>query len=338
LPSGTKQISCLSGFSGSFAPLLVLRSLQGVGFGGEWAVGAALVSEMIPPRHRGRAVGTVQSGWAVGWGAAAAAYALVFSILPAALAWRVLFWAGILPALLILVVRRCVREPDAARAGRPATAAGRHALAIFAPALLRTTLLASLMATGMQGGYYAITIWLPTYLRSTRGLSVLDTGGYLLVIITGSFAGYLAAAWASDRLGRRATFTVFAAGSLLLAIAYTRLPIGNLAVLFLGFPLGFFVSGNFSGVGAFFAELFPGPVRGPGMRFAYNMGRGIGAAFPALVGFLSARLSLRAAIGGFAGLAYLLVLAAVAALPETRGRALAGVTSGGSPRNGADRR
>jgi MFS family permease len=94
-------------------------------------------------------------------------------------------------------------------------------------------------------------------------------------------------------------------------------------MLFLGFPLGFFVSGNFSGVGAFFAELFPGSMRGSGMGFAYSFGRGAGALFPALVGFLSARLSLGTAIGSFAGIAYLLVLATVVALPETRGRTLA---------------
>ena len=330
--------SLLSGFTSSYPQLLVLRGLQGLGFGGEWAVGAALVAEIIPPRQRGRAVGTVQSGWALGWGAAAILYALVFSLLPAALAWRVLFWTGVLPALLILFIRRRVREP-----GHPGTVyalaetRGRF-LEIFAPGLLRTTLLASLMATGMQGGYYAITTWLPTYLKTVRGLSVLDTGGYLLVIITGSFAGYLTAAWASDALGRRPTFVLFALGSLLIAVSYTLVPIGNTAMLFLGFPLGFFVSGNFSGVGAFFAELFPGQVRGSGMGFAYSIGRGIGAVFPALVGFMSVRLALGTAIGGFAGLAYLLVLAAVLALPETRGHVLAPATSSGSPRSGEDPR
>ena len=313
----------LSGFTRSFEQLLVLRSLQGLGFGGEWAVGAALVGEMIRPQHRGRAVGTVQSGWALGWGAAAILYAFYFSVLPAALAWRALFWTGILPALLILYVRRRVREPARLATGRVTARSGRDFLQIFAPRLLRTTLLASLMAAGMQGGYYAITTWLPTYLKTVRGLSVLDTGAYLVVIVAGSFAGYLAAAWLSDRLGRRPGFIVFAVGSLLIAVAYTFAPIGNTAMLFLGFPLGFFVSGNFSGVGAFFAELFPGSVRGSGMGFAYSFGRGVGALFPALVGFLSARFSLGAAIGGFAAVGYLVVLATVIALPETRGRALA---------------
>ena len=313
----------LSGFTRSFEQLLVLRSLQGLGFGGEWAVGAALVGELIRPQHRGRAVGTVQSGWALGWGAAAVLYALFFSVLPAGLAWRALFWSGCLPALLILYVRRRVPEPPRAGTTRDHALPGGSFLEIFGPRLLRTTVLASLMAAGMQGGYYAITTWLPTYLKTVRGLSVLDTGGYLIVIVAGSFAGYLTGAWLSDRVGRRAGFILFAIGSVLVAVTYTFAPIGDTAMLFLGFPLGFFVSGNFSGVGAFFAELFPGSVRGAGMGFAYSFGRGAGALFPALVGFLSARLSLGAAIGGFAGAAYLAVLATVIALPETRGRALA---------------
>ena len=311
----------LAGFSRSFPEMLVLRGLQGLGFGGEWAVGAALVGEMIPARHRGRAVGAVQSGWALGWGAAAILYAVYFSALPAGLAWRALFWTGILPALLVLYIRGRVPEPPRSPAGG-ARAPGAGFAAIFAPRLLRTTALASLMATGMQGGYYAITTWLPTYLKTVRGLSVLDTGGYLGVVIAGSFAGYLTGAWASDRFGRRPCFALFAAGSLVVAVTYTLAPISAAAMLALGFPLGFFVSGNFSGVGAFFTELFPGSVRGSGMGFAYSFGRGVGALFPALVGFLGGRFTLGAAIGGFAAAAYVLVLLAVAALPETRGRAL----------------
>src|SRR3954454_7047441 len=88
------------GFTNSFEQLLVLRSLQGLGFGGEWAVGSVLIGEMIRPQHRGKAVGTVQSGWAVGWGVANLLFLLLYSVLPEHLAWRAMFWSGILPALL----------------------------------------------------------------------------------------------------------------------------------------------------------------------------------------------------------------------------------------------
>lgn len=314
----------LCGFTDSFTELLIVRSLQGLGFGGEWAVGSVMVSEMIQARHRGKAAGTVQSGWAVGWGAAAVLFTLFFTWLPDGIAWRLLFWVGILPGLLILYIRRHVKDPEIFSATRArARSQGAHFLEIFSPRLLRTTVLTSLMAAGMQGGYYAVTTWLPTYLKTVRGLSVLNTGGYLCVIILGALAGYLVAAWLSDRLGRRRTFFLFAACSAATAVAYTLIPIGDGLMLVLGFPLGFFVSGNFSGVGAYFTELFPSRVRGSGQGFAYNFGRGIGALFPALVGFMSAAMPLGEAIGIFAGAAYLLVILAVALLPETRGKELA---------------
>ena len=250
----------LSGFTRSFEQLLVLRSLQGLGFGGEWAVGAALVGEMIRPQHRGRAVGTVQSGWALGWGAAAVLYAFYFSVLPAALAWRALFWTGILPALLILYVRRRVREP-ARSPGPPArgTRSGREL-----PGDLRAAAAAHDRAREPDGRRHAGRLLRDHDLAAdlpqdgARAVGARH-GGYLVVIVAGSFAGYLTAAWLSDRLGRRAGFILFAIGSLLVAVTYTFAPIGDTAMLFLGFPLGFFVSGNFSGVGRSSPSCSPAP-------------------------------------------------------------------------------
>ncbi len=314
----------LSGFTNSFEQLLITRSMQGLGFGGEWAVGSVMIGEIIRPQHRGKAVGTVQSGWAVGWGLAAILFTVFYTVLPEELAWRALFWVGVLPALLIFYVRKNVQEPEVSTATRVRVEEqGSSFLEIFSPALLRTTALASLMTTGMQGGYYAVTTWLPTYLKTERGLSVIGTGSYLVVIIVGSFIGYLVSAFLADYMGRRNTFFVFAVSSACVAAFYTFMPISNAAMLVLGFPLGFFVSGNFSGVGAFLTELYPSRVRGSGQGFAYNFGRATGALFPTLVGFMSAKMHLGTAIGIFAGMAYLLVIFAVSLLPETRGKHLA---------------
>lgn len=315
----------LSGFTNSFWQLLMARGLQGLGFGGEWAVGSVLMGEAIRAQHRGKAVGTVQGGWAVGWGVAAISYAVLFSILPAATAWRSMFWIGILPALLVFYVRRNVPEPEVFQRTRRREAAlgeGKHFLEIFSPVLLGTTLLTSLLATGAQGGYYAITTWLPTFLRTTRGLTVLNTGGYLSVVIVGSFAGYIVSAWLADRLGRKRTLILFAVCSFVTVTAYTYLLISNPIMLVLGFPLGFFASGSFSPIGAFFTELFPSRLRGSGQGFSYNLGRGTGALFPTLVGYLSARISLGHAISAFAVAAYLVMVSAVLLLPETRGKEL----------------
>jgi MFS family permease len=314
----------LCGFTHSFWQLLLARGLQGLGFGGEWAVGAVLMGEVIRAEHRGKAVGTVQGGWAIGWGVAAIFYMLLFSKLPAAIAWRIMFWIGILPSLLVFYIQRHVPEPavfrqTAARSLSRGAPAG--FLDIFRPPLLRTTLLAALLAIGAQGGYYAITTWLPTYLQHSRGLSVMGTGSYLFVVIAGSFFGYLVGAWLTDRLGRRPTLILFAFCSLMAVVAYTYLPMGGMTKL-LGFPLGFFASGSFSPIGAFFTELFPTRLRGSGQGFSYNAGRGFGALFPTLVGFLSVRLGLGRAIALFAVVAYLTMAMAASLLPETRGREL----------------
>jgi MFS family permease len=314
----------LSGLAQNFEQLFAARALMGLGFGGEWAAGAVLLGEVIRPEHRGKALGMMQAGWAVGWGTAALLYAF-FSVLPQGTAWRALFLVGIAPALLVFFVRRYVEEPAvyletrarlAAKGDRPS------ALEIFRPPLLRITVLGGLMGTGAQGGYYAVTTWLPTFLRTERKLSVLDSAGYLAVSIAGAFCGYLAGGYLADKIGRRLTFLVFAIGAGVVAVTYTMFPFGDAAMLVLGFPLGFFASGVFSAMGPFFTEHFPTRVRGVGQGFAYNLGRATGALFPTLVGLLSARIPLGEAIGLFAGLAYATMAIAAFLLPETRGKLL----------------
>jgi MFS family permease len=314
----------LSGFTHSFWQLLLTRGLQGLGFGGEWAVGSVLMGETIRAQHRGKAVGTVQGGWAIGWGLAAICYGIFFSVLPDATAWRAMFWIGILPALLVFYIRRKVPEPKVyAETRKKVESSGEKAvfLQIFSPAVLRITALTALLAVGAQGGYYAITTWLPTFLKTQRKLSVLNTTGYLIVVIVGSFIGYMVSAYLADRIGRKNTLILYAVGSFLTVVAYTFLPISNSVMRVLGFPLGFFASGVFSPIGAFFTELFPSRLRGSGQGFSYNFGRGIGALFPWLVGHLKG-VPLGHAIAFFAAGAYLVMILGTALLPETRGKEL----------------
>jgi MFS family permease len=313
------------GFTQNFEQIFVLRALQGLGFGGEWAVGSVLMGEIITASNRGKAVGTVQSGWAVGWGVAALMYTILFSVLPEHYAWRAMFWIGVLPAFLVLFIRKHVREPELFTKVHALQEKGVTHFSpwlIFSPGLLRTTVLSAILCTGIQGGYYAVTTWLPTYLKTVRHLSVLNTGGFLLVIIVGSFCGYLAGAHLTDKLGRRANLILFAILSGIAVYFYTEVPLGDTEMLFMGFPLGFAASGIFGGLGAYLTELFPSEIRANGQGFAYNFGRGIGALFPTLVGYLSQSMGLAAAIGLFAGGAYVMVLICTLLLPETKGRAL----------------
>jgi MFS family permease len=316
----------LSGLAQNYTQLFVARALLGFGVGGEWAAGAVLLGEVIRAEHRGKALGIMQAGWSLGWGAAALLYAFFFSVLPPAIAWRVLFMIGLAPALLVFYVRRYVEEPEVYIASQVKMASNSERpslLEIFRPPLARVTFLGGLLATGAQGGYYAVTTWLPTFLRTERRLSVLDSAGYLGVLIVGSFAGYLSGGYLADRAGRRLGFLVFAVGAAIVVVTYTMVPFGDSAMMLLGFPLGFFSSGVFSGMGAFFTENFPTRVRGVGQGFAYNVGRAAGALFPALVGVLSARLPLGQAIGYFSAIAYATMAVAAFMLPETKGKVLA---------------
>jgi MFS family permease len=315
----------LCGFAQSYTQLFVFRALMGLGFGGEWAAAAVLMGEVIRAEHRGKAVGTLQSGWPIGWGAAALLATLLFSVFASELAWRVLFWVGLAPAVLVFFVRRYVKEPPVfAQTQHNLAAAGKKAdfLEIFSPSIVKTTILTCLLSTGAQGGYHAITTWLPTFLLTERKLTILGTGGYLAVIITGSLIGGCISAWLSDRIGRRSNFILFAVCSIVTVIAYTQIPVDDTLMLFLGFPLGFFSQGVFSGMGPFLTELFPTRMRGSGQGFTYNFGRGIAAMNPLLVGMLSAVLPLGQSIGVFAVIAYGLLAVAALLLPETKGRVL----------------
>ena len=315
----------LCGLTQNFQQLLIARGLMGFGMGGEWTAGAILIGEVIRARDRGKAVGMVQAGWALGWGISALLYSLMFSVLPQELAWRALFLLGILPALFVIFIRRLVDEPAlyVAQKRKEATHAERvNFMEIFSLPMIGTTLRAVLLTTGAQGGYYAITTWLPTFLKTERHLTVLATGGYLAMVIFGSYVGYIVSAFLTDYQGRKKNIVLIALGSLCIALIYTHLPVTDSVMLFLGFPLGFFVSGVFSGMGSFLTELFPTRIRGSGQGFAYNMGRAVGALFPYLIGIVSHDVALGETIGLFAAAAYGLMMLAALSLPETRGKQL----------------
>jgi len=146
------------------------------------------MGEVIRAKYRGRAVGVVQASWHLGWGLSAIVFSAFFTLLPAEVAWRSMFWVSILPALFVFYIRWAVKEPEVFEQTRATddTGIAGKLFEIFSPTYIRRTILCVLMAAGVQGGYYALSIWLPTYLKTSRDLSVINTGGYLLVIITGA--------------------------------------------------------------------------------------------------------------------------------------------------------
>ena len=316
----------LCGFAPNYETLLVFRAFQGLGFGGEWAAGAILVAEYARAKYRGRAVAFVQSSWAVGWGLAVIVYTIVFQLFDEDVAWRVMFLTGALPALLIVWVRRNLTDTEAVTEKRESAGAERGSFAaIFSMRLLRTTFFASLLATGVQGGYYTLASWLPTYLKTcARPERRRHRRLPVPVLICGAFLGYVTGGYLTDRLGRKRNMQLFAVLSAVFMVAYTQVPEGaNTLVLVLGFPLGFCTSAIFSGI-----RLVPLRAVPDGSSAAP------GRASPTTPAARSARSSRRwsgsspdqLGVGGammFGRVGYGIAALALLGLPETRGRELA---------------
>jgi MFS family permease len=304
--------SGLCALSSGLSDLRVYRFLLGLGMGGEWTTGAALVAETWRPEHRGKALGLMQSTWAIGEMLAAGIAGL---LLPN---WRAVFLFGVLPALLVLWVRRGVPESELwekrARAPGP-----------LAPGVLRNGLVATAMNALSMFGYWGLFTWIPAYLslpveKGGRGLSVLATTLWLLVMGVGKWLGYALFGFFADRAGRRLVYGLYLAiaGLLVPLFGYARAP---LALLLLGPLVAFFGTGYFSGFSAIAAEIFPTPIRATAMGISYNIGRGLSALAPFAIGVLSAERGLGPAFllvsGAFFGAALLCLF-----LPETRGVAL----------------
>jgi MFS family permease len=319
--------SFASGFVQSYEQMLVVRTLQGLGFGAEWAVGAVLLGEVIAPKDRGKALGTVHSGAAVGSALAALLAGPVAAAFDPDIGWRIVFWSGILPAALIFFVRRGSDDSEvykraAARARETGTR--RSMAAIFGPGVLKITLLASLLSIGVQGAAYSISNYVTAFLSLERGLSISLAGVLVMLNSAGGFFGFLTNAYISDAVGRRKVFRLFGAGFVVTATIYLFAPLGSSAVALgaAGFVYGFFQFGMYASFGPYFTELFPTEVRGTGQAFAYNFGRAGSAFFIMLVPLvaLSTTLSIAMLVIAIAGVGILMI--ATLLLPDPAGREL----------------
>lgn len=316
----------LAAFADSFNHLLVVRLLQGLGYGGEAAVGGVLISEVVRPALRGRVAASVQSGYAVGYAISVGLLPIISSFFPEALGWRVLFGIGLVPAVLVVFIRRLVPESRIYTAAQRASIKPPTVWAIFAGPHLRHTVAAVLMATGIFGGAYVMITWLPTYLRTVLHLSVTGSSGYLAMSILGSLVGPLMYGWLSDRIGRRYAFMAFLLLQSGNVAIYLLAPIDGGTTIALSFFLGAFQGALASGMLPTFAELYPTAIRASGQGFCLGGGRGFGSVVPATVGILAVTYPLGTAMGGCALAAYALAFLAALLLPETSGADLDRVT------------
>jgi MFS family permease len=308
------------GLSTTILQLGILRFILGLGMGGEWTTGAALIAETWPAAHRGKALGIMQSMWAVGEIVAAAVVAIV---LPR-FGWRAVFFVGVLPALLVFWIRRDVPEPEIWLRSREARPAG-GLRALWRPGLRRNALVATAMNACAMFGYWGLFTWIPAYLslpvaEGGRGLDLMKTTTWLIVMGVGKWLGYVTFGFFADAVGRRGSYVAYlvAAAALVPLYGIAETP---LALLLLGPLVAFFGTGYFSGFAAVTSELFPTEIRGTAMGLTYNVGRGLSAAAPAVVGILANSFGLGSAFLLQAA-AFLAAALFALALPETRGKAL----------------
>ena len=319
--------SIVAGLTNSYHQLMVVRALQGLGFGAEWAVGAALMAEVINPAHRGKALGLVQSGFSVGWALAAMVTGLLLAYAPESIAWRMAFWVGVIPAVFVLVLRRYSPEPEIFRDMKAATGGAMEASwrSSFRKDVRRSSLLAALLITGLQGSSYAIMVWLPTMLIQVRGLPASSVALMVTMMSVGSFIGQVGFAYLNDSLGRRFTTMAFCLFSAFLTGVYLLVPMDAWVLALLGLPVGMGINGVFAGLGPMLSELFPTQIRTTCMGFSYNVGKSIGALSVALVGVTAEHIGLLSSIALYCFVGYSCALLALAFLPETRGRDLSSI-------------
>lgn len=312
--------SAACGFTHTIPQLVVFRFILGLGMGGEWTTAAALIAETWRSEHRGKALGFMQSAYAIGEAIAAL---VVMFVLPW-FGWRAVFFVGVLPAFLVFWIQAKVPEPELWKQ-RTARKEKVPLKKLLDKGVLRNGLLATAMNACTMFGYWGLFYWVPAYLslppeQGGRGLSMVKTTSFYLVMCLGKWLGYALFGFFSDAYGRRKPYFLY------LLIAAALVPIYGMSrsafwLLVLGPFVAFFGTGYFSGYAAIVSELFPGEIRATAMGLSYNIGRGLSAVAPFAVGALALRFGIGPAF--FLEAAAFLIAALLSlALPETRGQTL----------------
>src|SRR5215472_2688387 len=313
-----------SGLSTSLGMLLFFRFFLGLGMGGEWNTGATLVAETWPTHLRARAIAIVQSAWA--WGLAAAALTTYLVLDRLHQNWRVVFFVGLLPALVTLWIRKSVPESELWKQNQSQTGTPAPFSEIFSPGLRKQTIFLLLLNIFGLFAWWGLFAWMPPYLtlpvdKGGRGFGMMGTTTLLVTLnLIGMFPGYLCFGWIADRLGRRLSLILFTLCAALLIPFYAAAR-EEWLILILGAMVGFFGTGFFSGSGLVGSEIFPTGVRARALGFTYNGARALSCVAPYTIGKVADVHGLSWAFS-ICAVAFLFSAAMASQLPETRGKQL----------------
>lgn len=323
----------LCGFASGLWVLLLFRVITGLGVGGEWATGQTYVGETFPPKLRGRYGALMQTGAPVGIVLAS----LVGGFAAPAIGWRMCFILSILPALLVVYIRKKLPESDIWLERKRLIAAKRKRaesieyeqsnklLLLFSKAYRKTFLKCLALAIFDMSAYWFTYSWMPGYLHEQRQFTLSKSAAWMMVTQAGGFLGYLTFGLVADRLGRRPAFSIYSvimsAGLIMITLLWEVVAVYPTIILSFMFLVGF-GTGMFSGYGPLFAELFPTAIRNTAMGSAFNMARGVQFFTPVIITVIAKRYGLGGGIS-LAALFALLTGAWVWTLPETKGMKLA---------------
>jgi MFS family permease len=313
-----------SGLATSIPILAFFRFVLGLGMGGEWNTGATLVAETWPTHLRAKAIAIVQSSWA--WGYAAAALAAGF-ILSATQNWRIVFFVGIVPALVTLWIRKGVPESEMWKEHKQASQDAPAAFnEIFSPGLRKHTVFLFLLNFFGLFAWWGLFTWIPPYLglpveKGGRGFGMMQITTLLVVLnLVGMFPGYVTFGWVAEKFGRKRSFILYLLCAAILVPIYAAAR-SEWSIMLLGALVAFFGTGFFSGSGLIGSELFPTRVRARALGFTYNGARTLSSLAPYVIGKLAQARDLSWAFS-FSAISFLLAMLMATQLPETKGKAL----------------
>src|SRR6476620_5309153 len=305
----------LSAFAQGYWDLVAYRTIAGLGLGGEFGIGMALVAEAWPASQRARASSYVGLGWQAGVLAAA----LITPVLLPLFGWRGMFLVGLVPALASFVIRRSVVEPDLFVRNKAAGFPVR--LLVKDAATAKVSLGMFILCSVQNFGYYGLMIWMPNYLARQFGFSLTQSALWTAVTILGMGFGIWLFGELADRLGRRPIFIAYQIGAFVMVLVYSQLT-NPTALLIGGAIMGLFVNGMLGGYGALMSELYPTNARATAQNVLFNLGRGVGGFGPVVIASRAGAYSFSAAIALLA-IIYLVDIAATYFLiPERKGMAL----------------
>jgi benzoate transport len=298
--------------------LLLYRTVAGIGLGGEFGIGMALVAEAWPASKRARASSYVGLGWQAGVLAAA----LLTPLLLPVIGWRGMFAIGLLPAAAAYFIRKDLNEPPlfVARSRRKPPGPSIHLL-IADAATARISFGLALLCSVQNFGYYGVMIWLPNYLSTRFHFGLTRSAMWTAVTVAGMAIGIHAFGQAADRIGRRLSFLIYMMGAAVMVVVYARLT-GPMALLIGGGVMGFFVNGMLGGYGALMSELYPTAARATAQNVLFNIGRAVGGFGPLVVGAIAASWGFETAIALLAVLYVMDIITLLVLIPERKGAPL----------------